>query len=187
MIPISVMSSFSDELVKIAKDSREKELWEKLKALSPVPVEVNPEAELYGGGYFDPDKKYIGLSSEDRNSLAHEIGHAILDQSILGKAVQHPIGRAAFPWTPIAGALGGVLLAKGKKMGLLLPVVTASPTLLSESLATGKGSKKLREAGATDEEIKEYRKALRNSYSTYAGIIPEGIVAGALGYLAAAT
>lgn len=198
MISPVTLRAFSSELTKIAKKQsdpkltekdikkieRDLELWNKLREVSPVDVGIDDEAHIHGGGFFDSKEKRIGLSEKNPHSLAHEMGHAELDKNFLGRAVQHPVGRAVFPWTPVAGALGGVLLSKGKKMGVLLPIMTAAPTLLSESLATRKGAKKLKEVGATEEEIDQYKKELKDSFGTYSSIGPEAVMAGGLGYLA---
>jgi hypothetical protein len=134
MISHKALHSFNDELLKIAKETRaltdkelkeierEVELWDKLRGVSPVKIKIDvKKAKEHGGGYFDQVAKTIGVSRKDYESLAHELGHAELDKRIWGKALQHPVAVGAFDWTPIAGALGGVLLAKGKKMGLTWP------------------------------------------------------------------
>lgn len=195
MINPSILRSFSDELCKIAQEQEKKdidiqeikrkvELWSRLHSSTDVPVDVNEDASEFGGGYYDNDTKSIALSKKDHESLAHELGHAELDQGLLGKAIQHPINRTLFPWTPVAGAVGGTLLAKGKKWGLLLPLLTAAPTLLSEWLATRKGAKRLEDIGATPAEVELYRKNLSNAFSTYHVVVPQALLAGGAGYVA---
>ena len=189
------MSSFSDELLKIAVDAapklkkedvkeieREVELWNKLRGISPVKVKIDRKAAMHGGGYFDQQAKMIGMSTKDYETLAHEIGHAELDKRILGKLLQHPINRAFFPWTPVAGALAGVGLAKGKKWPLAIPALTSLPTLLSERWATRKGSKALKGVGATKKEIEDYKKVLKESGGTYDMAVPAAMIAGLMGF-----
>ena len=196
MISSTSIRAFSNELEKIAAAStapdvdvkqleREVDLWNKLRKISPVKVKQDRMADLHGGAYFDQQAKEIGLSKKDYESLAHEIGHAELDKKLLGRALQHPLARDAFYLTPIAGAIAGVLAAKGKKMGLMLPVATTLPTVGSEMWATHKGKKKLKEIGATKEEIDKYKKNLRSSLISYLGPPTEAAGAGSLTYLIA--
>ena len=194
MIPAVSIAGFSDELVKIAKAKeqpidveaikRKVELWSRLKSSTDVPIhEEHGDANEYGGGFYDTTTKSIGVGAgRDHESLAHELGHADLDQGLLGKVIQHRLLHGLFPLTPIAGALGGMLLSKGKNWGALLPIATAAPTLLAEWLATRKGARRLEEVGATPEEMAAYRKNLGDSFATYHGVIPETLLAGGAGY-----
>lgn len=186
--------SFSRELRKIAAKSevpskveikqlkRDLKLWNKLRGASPVKIKIDPDAAIHGGGYFDQQAKEIGLSSKDYEALAHELGHAELDKKLIGRFLQGSTARGLFGWTPVAGALAGASLARGKKLGLLLPVITAAPTLVSEHWATRKGAKLLEDAGATKEEIEKYRKTLRSSLGTYGASVPAAAIAGVLGH-----
>lgn len=198
VIPKASMRSFGDELSKIASSKeqgvpkvevkqlkRDLELWNKLRGSSPVKVKIDPEATQYGGGYFDQQAKEIGLSTQDYESLAHELGHAELDKKLLGRFLQGPTARGLFDWTPVAGALAGAGLATGKKLPLLLPLATVAPTLLSEHWATRKGAKHLETAGASKEEVEKYRKNLRSSLGSYGSVIPTSALAGVMGHLAA--
>jgi HAMP domain-containing protein len=195
--PTSIVA-FRNELTKIAakedqvisdKDvksiKRELELWNKLRKVSPVKVKKDRMAVIHGGAYFDQQAKEIGLSKKDYESLAHEIGHAELDKKILGRILQHPTARAAMGLTPLAGAAAGALAARGRKLGLLLPVATAAPTVASEMWATSRGKKKLKEIGATDKEIERYKKNLRKSFGSYLGPPVEAAATGGMTYLIA--
>jgi hypothetical protein len=196
MFSHATISSFIDEMHKIAEDIEKKdldiqaikrkiELWSKLHDSSEVPVNVDHEdVGDYGGGFYDRKDKLIAVTNHDYESLAHELGHAGMDESLLGKLIQHPVNRTMFPWTPVAGAIGGALAARGKKMGLLLPALTGLPTLLSEWLATRRGAERLEDIGATPEEIDTYRKNLGDSFATYHGVIPQSLLAGVAGYAA---
>lgn len=195
MLPSISVQSFGNELTKIAKDKtspildeeslrREIALWKKLRKLSPVKVKKDVMADLHGGAYFDQEAKEIGLSRNDYESLAHEIGHAELDKMRLGRVLQHPHMRTAFNMTPLAGAVAGALASRGKKLGLLLPVATTAPTIASELWATHKGKNKLKEIGATPEEVKRYKKNLNKSFVSYMGPPTEAALAGGLTYLA---
>ena len=198
MLSGAAISSFATEISKIAAKQqetlpkadikeikREVELWNKLRAMEPkVKIKIDRDAEAYGGAYFDQQAKMIGLTRKDYESLAHELGHVEMDKKFLGRLMQHPISRSAFEATPIAAILGGVLLAKGKKLGLLLPIATATPTLLSEWLVTRKGGKKLELVGASKKEIDKYKKNLKASFKTYSSVIPKALLATGAGVVA---
>ena len=197
---MSYFKGFSSEILKIAKETKKKsplgkqemksikrdiELFNKLRGSSPLKITVEAKADRYGGGYFDQIAKEIGLSRKDYATLAHELGHAELDKRLWGKLVQNPIARGAFPWTPVAGALGGVLLSKGKKLGLLLPVATVAPTLISEGAASAKGKKLLKDVGATKKELEEYKKEMGMAFGTYSASVPMAAIAAVMGHRAA--
>ncbi len=181
-------ASFSDELQKLASGEKvplakaESKIFTFLMRGSPVKVKITPEAANYGGGYFDQVKKEIGLSEKNYETLAHEVGHAHLDKHILGQMIQSRLSRVSSGVIPnvLAGVGAGLLMAKGKKWGLLLPAALSAPTVLSEALATHKGGKLLEEAGATEEQRKNYSSRMRQSLSTY-------LIAPALGTLVAST
>lgn len=181
-------ASFSDELHKIAADGKvplsraESKIFNQLMRGSPVKVRVTPEAAEYGGGYFDQVKKEIGISEKNYETLAHELGHADIDKHILGRMIQSRAARVASGVAPgvLAGIGAGLLMAKGKKWGLLLPAALAAPTVLSEALATHKGNKLLEEAGATEEQRKGYSSRMRQGLGSY-------LLAPALGTLVAST
>lgn len=181
-------ASFSDELQKLAAGEKiplskaESKIFTFLMRGSPVKVRVTPDAVNYGGGYFDQVKKEIGISEKNYETLAHEVGHAQIDQHILGRMIQSRLARVASGVVPnvLAGVGAGLLMAKGKKWGLLLPAALAAPTVLSEALASHKGGKMLEEAGATAEQRKNYSSRMRQSLSTY-------LMAPALGTLVAST
>jgi len=164
---------------------RDLDLWNKLRGESPVKVKIDQGADIHGGGYFDQQAKEIGLSSKDYETLAHELGHAELDKKILGRFLQGPTARGLFDWTPVAGALAGAGLATGKKLPLLLPLLTAVPTLASEHWATLRGGKRLETAGATKKEVEKYRDNLRSSLGTYGATAPVSALAGIMGHAAA--
>lgn len=181
--------SFTDEVVKMAQERSKKvplsdadhHLYQAIEKGSPVKVLVTHEADHYGGGFFDQEKKEIGLSEKKFETLAHEVGHAHLDEHLLGRLIQHQTVRGAA--SLIAGALAGigagVLMAKGKRWGLLLPAALSAPTILSEVLATRHGGQRLDEAGATEEQKGRYHGQMREGLKTYA-------LAPALGTLIAA-
>jgi hypothetical protein len=162
----------TDELLKIAETAkvtpRTKEIYRKLLKLSPVDVKVTSEAKAFGGGFFDQKTRQIAVDEgKDWHALAHEIGHAELDKHILGRLIQHPIVRSTFDLVPILGGAAGVLWAKGKKWGVLLPLAATVPTLLSEAMATSRGKKKLEEIDLRPKEMDAYQHRLRSAFLSY--------------------
>jgi hypothetical protein len=149
---------------------------------SPVKVRITPDALMYGGGYFDQVKKEIGLSEKKYDVLAHELGHAQIDENILGRLIQSQTARHLSSMIPsaLSGIGAGFLMAKGKSWGILLPAALSAPTLLSEFLASHKGGKKLEESGASEEQKEHYRKDMGQGFRSY-------LVAPALGTLIAAS
>ena len=182
------LPAFTSELQKLAASDKvpltkaESKIFTYLMRGSPVKVKITPDAVQYGGGYFDQVNKEIGISEKNYQTLAHEVGHAHVDKHILGRLIQSRALRLASGVVPsvLAGVGAGLLMAKGKKWGLLLPAALSAPTLLSEALATHKGGKLLEEAGATEEQRKNYTSRMRQSLGTY-------LLAPALGTLVAST
>lgn len=170
-------ASFSDELQKLAAKEKviplakaEKKIFNALMQNAPVKVRILPEAAAYGGGYFDQVNKEIGLSEKNYQILAHEIGHAEIDKHLLGRIIQSRAVRLASGamGNALSGLGAGILMAKGKKWGVLLPTAIALPTLLSEGVASYKGNKLLKEHGATDEQQRDYRNLALKMFGTYA-------------------
>lgn len=157
--------SFSDELRKIA--ATKAETYKTVSKSSPVEIRMHKDADQYGGGYFDQEKKEIVLSKKNYETLAHEVGHAVLQEGIPGKIMQHPTVRAAFFATPAAVAGAAILVAKKHWWGPLLPLATAAPTLLSEHLATRKGRQLLEAAGVKGKALEHYKDSMWDAYKTY--------------------
>lgn len=168
-------ASFSSELNKIAADGKlpltkaEAKIFRALLKGSPVKVRVTSDADQFGGGYFDQVKKEIGISEKNYETLAHEVGHAYIDQHVLGRIIQSRAARLVNdPVTSVLAGIGaGLLMAKGKKWGLLVPSALAAPTVLSEALASHKGGKLLEEHGATEEQQESYRQRMRQGMMSY--------------------
>ncbi len=183
---IQVIRSFAQELGKIAESKSERALYKRVKGESPVEVRHTEMARLYGGGYFDPaGEGHIGVSDKRFDALAHEIGHAKNHQTIWGKLIQSVPARLAFVLSPIAGAVAGTALAKGKKWPLIIPAAAVTPILLAEALATNTGHKVLEKVKARPEEVEKYRKNLRSAFSTYLQTPIASAATGALGYVLA--
>lgn len=135
-------------------------------------------------GVYSPLTNTVSVR-EDKSigTWAHEVGHGHYYNG--GKG----LGKAAhnlyfMDKLSTAGAIGaglatGILRAKlekeGKKQSKLgrilpvaLPLVTATPTLLSEAYASKHGLKLLKQVGADEKEIKDATKQLAAAYGTYA-------------------
>jgi hypothetical protein len=182
------LSSFGDELLKIAESRREKELFNAVERESPVEVRKTDDAKEWGGGYFYPSKEdgHIGISDHRFDSLAHEIGHAKNHETVWGKLIQSVPSNLAYALSPIAGAVAGAALAKGKKWPMIIPAAAVAPVLLAEALATNTGHKVLKKVKAKPEEVEKYRSNLRSAFSTYLRDSAASIgVGGTLGYLIA--
>lgn len=168
-------ASFSAEMNKIAADNKlpltkaEDKIFRALLKGSPVKVRVTSDAAQFGGGYFDQVNKEIGISEKNYETLAHEVGHAYVDRHVLGRVIQSRAARLASGIVPstLAGIGAGLLMAKGKKWGLLLPAALAAPTVLSEALASHKGGKLLGDHGATEEQQESYRQRMRRGMMSY--------------------
>ena len=153
-------------------------LFKALRNGSPVKIKMDQKADQYGGGYFDLQKKEIGLSGKDFAILAHEVGHADVDKHVTGKILQHHIVRRAFFLTPLAAMGAGMLLAKGKKWGIALPLLTAVPTLVSEGWATHEGRKRLEDLHATVLDKDYYKSVTRPGFASYAANAAVGAILG---------
>jgi hypothetical protein len=165
--------SFSTELRKIAEAQKkplskaDAMIYRALVKGSPVKIEITEDAKSYGGGYFDTDKKIIGLSNKNFSTLAHELGHADLDKNVLGRLLQSRVARLAYMSSGIASVGAGILMAKGKKWGLLLPAIAVAPTLASEALATSKGRKLLDDLKVGKKQLQEFEGHNRKGFSSY--------------------
>jgi len=165
--------SFSEELQKIAEAQKtplskaDAMIYRALVKGSPVKIKITPDAESYGGGYFDSAKKVIGLDKKDFSLLAHELGHAELDKGLLGRMLQNRIARLAYMRSGIASIGAGILMAKGKKWGLLLPAIAVAPTWASEALATSKGRKLLDELKAGKKQMQRFEDVTRRGIASY--------------------
>lgn len=157
-------------------------------------------ADAYKNG-----KGKIGLNPEDighPSAISHELGHAI-DQTEggVGSKVRNSmtsIGGYSSPTSAVTGLLSGInserLARKGKKEGLIskhsswaVPVLMNTPTLINEAVASRKGYKVLKDAGATKDQLKNARNTMIGAYGSYAsktiGDVGVGLVSRGLGKL----
>lgn len=164
--------AFSDELVKLSSEKlpiskADLHVYKELLKGAPVKVRIHEDAHEHGGGYFDQEKKEIVLSEKNYGTLAHEVGHAQVDKHILGQIIQSRVARLAASILPLAGIGAGILMAKGKKWGLLIPAALVAPTVLSEMLATKKGRDLLKDIKTSAGQKKGYEDSMKKGLSTY--------------------
>ncbi len=139
-----------------------------------INVEYTDEAKQYGGGAFDRDTGGVKIDPSlkgDHNTLAHELGHAEFDRSMLGRLVQSPMARAMSGLSIPIGALIALTaegnLARRITMSAGAVVAGQVPLLTGEGVAWYKGHKMLKEHGATPEELAHTRSEAARLGGTY--------------------
>lgn len=141
-----------------------------------------------GGPNYVPyiDTIHIDPSNPLNNSaatLAHELGHSKHYNKRDGKIVSkiaHKVPRAGSGLAAVgAGYASGYKAEKNKEEGkkvstlnkltpALVAAGTYAPILISEGAATKRGLKELKRLGASDNYLKESKKALGHAFGTYA-------------------
>jgi hypothetical protein len=178
MIPTSQIQAFSSELSKLAGT-----LYDALVKSSPVAIKRLEHAQQ---GIYLNKREGIELSHDDPNILAHELGHHDVDETAFGRFIQDPKIRG------LSGLLGYVappLLAASKHvspgLAAAMPLLANSPILLGEAMASAKGAKRMRDAGATPEEMSNYRKKMLSAGLSYT-VAPaaHGVLSGAIAAVA---
>lgn len=161
------------------------ELVGRLSKASPVPIVRDPRGGM--GAYMSRRaSKMMGMGDEAKillphgkgagGVLAHEMGHAQFDKGLGGKLTQNIPARIAFGLSslasPVAGAAAGYGIEDpriGLGVAAGVPLAIAAPTLISEGVASFKGMRNLRRAGASPEQLRRAGKTLRRAFGTYAG------------------
>ena len=197
--------AFSAELLKIASEDADVKLFNEIKKQVPKGVTVvwdpkNKQMSQFGGGVYGegkilskilkrdmPKGDVIVVSRQDPAVLAHEMGHAKIDQSALGKLVQHRYVRAASTIGAPAGAVlsgyaagSGLGPIAGALIGAAAPFLINSPVLVAEALASKKGVDALRRAGMPEAEIGKARATLLKAFGSYATLPTLGAIEGAV-------
>lgn len=175
------------------------------------PIDELISGNIEGGGKqlfeaYKNGKGKIGINEEDvgrPSAIAHELGHAI-DQTEggVGSKIRNSmdsVDKAALPTSATTGLLSGInserLARKGKKEGLIskhsswaVPVLMNTPILINEAVASRKGYKVLKDAGATKDQLKNARNTMIGAYGSYAsrtiGDVGVGLVSRGVGKLA---
>jgi hypothetical protein len=126
------------------------------------------------GGHYNPFSKEVVTQAMDPEVLAHELGHAEIDRSALGKLVQNPVTTLMGNAGSQAGFAGGIYSGYQDEKsgdshklrdGALLAGIHA-PQLGYEAAATLKGRRMLQEAGVKD--LSSYNNRLGRAWGTYA-------------------
>lgn len=128
---------------------------------------------------FDMLKGRVQVGDLDPNALAHELGHAEIAKSRLGRIVQNPVTLGASNLAPGVASVGGGVsgykdeMSGGdhKKRDLAIGALAHAPQLGYEAGASIKGHGILRRAGGTAADLKRYRGAMGHAFGTY-GLMP---------------
>ncbi len=125
-------------------------------------------------------KVYFPVGSTHAGGLAHELGHADIAKSRLGRAVQNPatatMGSFAAPIGALSGGLSGMSDNKTvQRLGVAAPLLAAAPQLAYEAAATIKGLSRLRRGGASGGDLLHAMKALGPGFGSYAGNAAMGV------------
>lgn len=157
------------------KKARNQELVKRLLANArDVEVKIAPR-----GTAFDHHNPMFGGSvtavhGSDAAILAHELGHHDLSKDRIGRLVQNPATTIAGNASALAtAALGLMRPRKGLTAARVITAAAAVPQVAYEGAASYKGLNRLREAGATEEELSAARNKLLRTWGTYALKLPE--------------
>lgn len=133
---------------------------------SPIP---------YGGK--DPGEIHYAHKETDKGSLAHEVGHATLDDenSLAGfnqKFLRPLFSLPSIFTIPLSLAVSQQLNKNddpwlGAGIGAATGALFNLPTLLNEYHASNRAIKALRKAGIPEQELSSYRKNLTKAWMTY--------------------
>jgi inorganic pyrophosphatase len=170
-------------------------------------LELPEKPFIFSGG---PDRRVQmkglmtgNIDASPEAVLAHEIGHAKdqMEGGFSGKVLQSPTVRGLGQTGGMgAGMLGGMLVGKaledkphiGIPASMAVGAIGAGlghvPTLMSESRATKGGLGQLGTAGASEEELAQYKKELASAYGSYKrGALASAILSGAAAPILAKT
>lgn len=152
------------------------ELYKRLeqKALKAMPHLKVEQGGGVVGGQFNPITKKVTTADLDPHILAHELGHAEIDTSTLGKLVQNPIttamGNSGSGVGLIGGAASGYHDEKNEQSHVGRDAALLGgmhlPQLGYEGAASLKGGRMLRELGEKD--LSSYAKRMGQAWGTYA-------------------
>jgi hypothetical protein len=124
---------------------------------------------------YVPNSVIIGKDFKNPAVLAHELGHAELDQHWMGRLLQHRYAPSIEGSDSMLTALGlgaatGISNNKSlKQLGQWSPLLHAAPTLLSEVGASALAFKQLKQVKATPKQIAAAIKTLLPALGTYTG------------------
>jgi hypothetical protein len=127
----------------------------------------------------------LGKDTRAPSVLAHELGHADVQSSRLGRVVQNTPTRALGMTSGGIGYLSGGLSGlsddpRVRTLGLAAPALAAAPMLASEGLASLKAVRHLRGAGASRGQMWNAAKTLIPAWGTYASHAGKGVANAAI-------
>lgn len=161
------------------------EVFQKVLKSSPVPVHqggMDAYARHTDSGHMRSALQRLGLTPGAVNVrptsgaalLSHEIGHAHIDRTRLGRAIQGVSANAAGVFALPLGAVSG--LATGgsddknvRRAGVLAPALATLPQLAAEGAASISGLRSLKRHGASPAYMRDARKQLAKTWGSYAG------------------
>jgi hypothetical protein len=155
--------------------ARHKELRDALLKGETVEVRTQEDKSPH---YSNTDRPYVSVRpNEDPGILAHELGHAEIDRTTIGRVLQSRALRVASAVAGVGGAAMGVLGSNTshRTIGTLIAVAATAPILGAEGWASSKAVDKLRRAGATEGEVSAAKTRLLKAFGTYA-TIPASVV-----------
>jgi hypothetical protein len=178
LLPPELLEKVSKvDLEAVAKEMVRKpptrdEIYKALAATTKTRIVVKPTPNI---GYFAPEgteelkKRHIRVSEIDPEVLAHELGHELQHEDLIGRLGHSGLSRAALNLGPSAAALGGLLLPNEYKLPALgAALLMQAPSVISEATASMKGDKLLHDAGMSKEDISKYRSRMAKYFLTYA-------------------
>lgn len=158
--PVEPSPENADLTVKMLRRSR-----------TPVLVDLSSPSEAA----FDLSNRraIFGIQSLHNPAIvAHELGHGEIERSRLGRIFQNRATAGLGTYAPHIGIASGVASGLSdnenvQRAGLLAPVAMSAPQLGYEAVASLKGLRRMRRAGASKEQIRNARKTLAAAWGTY--------------------
>jgi hypothetical protein len=153
---------------------------------SQTPIGQAQTAARAAGVNIEQPNIMMGSGFKQPSILSHELGHSELNRGV-GRLLQNRVTSFAHEvGKPIAGVVGlGTALASDdprvQAAGALGGAALTLPGLGYEGLASFKGLRRLREAGATPEQLQHASRVLKNAFGTYGGRSLAAVGAGVAG------
>ena len=173
---IAVTKSVMRDAAEAAATPEGAKAFQQLKGLAQQKLPHVKTVDTLGGPGpgFDMTNKNVLMPMEDPYSYAHELGHAEIDNSRLGRLLQNPVTGVVGMGVPGAALGGGAASgyydeAHGEDHKLRDAAIGAgihAPQLGYEGLASYKGRKLLQEIGHKD--LGKFDRQMGKAYGTYA-------------------
>lgn len=124
-------------------------------------------------GFYSLKGDRIHITTADPHVLAHELGHAKSDESLSGRVIQSRFLYPMIHLSPLAGLISGLSLVHikhpvAKAVAIGAPFLMAVPALAAEAKASANGHEILRNSGASEKVLADYRKKMAGYFLTYA-------------------